>query len=556
MTTVDNHTVHKPHNIPLPDITEVEQLTDMFTALFHQCLDFFEHLNIDIDRMVSELSYDARQPLLFNTGLFLILFVCFVAVYRLLRGWRTGRMVFTILFSLYFYYKSSGLCSLILIGVALSDFFLGLAMQRASELERGRTVMMKLIILLNVTVNVGMLVYFKYFGLIAETINRFMTAKVDVINVILPAGISFFTFRSISYIVDIYRGQLRPCRSLLDYLFFLTFFPPLLAGPVVRAKDMLPQIKGNPVITSEMVSEGVYLIILGLIKKMVIADFISGNFVDRVFDNPALYSGFENFMASVGFTIQLYCDFSGYSDIAIGIALLLGFRFKENFNSPFKAQSPTEFWHRWHISLSTWLRDYVYIPLGGNRCSKPRAYLNQFITMVVGGLWHGASWMYVIWGAAHGALLVIHKTLLRFFPATVSELVVTDAGEVTAVTVPSRRSPLAKGFNIIFTFLLMSATFMLFRSRSMEDFYMMWHQITDDFHISVAPQFVEGYMTIVIAMAAGYLLHMTPSEWATRLKAGFMKTPLFVQALILAAVVIAVIQVRSSDIVPFIYLQY
>lgn len=190
----------------------------MFTALFHQCLDFFEHLNIDIDRMVSELSYDARQPLLFNTGLFLILFVCFVAVYRLLRGWRTGRMVFTILFSLYFYYKSSGLCSLILIGVALSDFFLGLAMQRASELERGRTVMMKLIILLNVTVNVGMLVYFKYFGLIAETINRFMTAKVDVINVILPAGISFFTFRSISYIVDIYRGQLRPCRSLLDYL--------------------------------------------------------------------------------------------------------------------------------------------------------------------------------------------------------------------------------------------------------------------------------------------------------------------------------------------------
>lgn len=517
---------------------------------------FFENLNIDLDKVSETLRYDAQQPLLFNTGLFLILFSAFIVIYRMLRGWRTGRMIFTILFSLYFYYKSSGIYCLILVGVAVSDFILGLAMQKASTLGRGRGAVMKLIVFLNVATNVGMLIYFKYFQLIIDTFNRFWTSHIDVINVLLPAGISFFTFRSISYIVDIYRGQITACRKPLDYLFFLTFFPPLLAGPVVRAKDMLPQIEGNPVVTREMVSEGVWLIILGLIKKMVIADFISGNFVDRVFDNPALYSGFENFMASIGFTVQLYCDFSGYSDMAIGIALLLGFRFKENFNAPFKAQSPTEFWHRWHISLSTWLRDYVYIPLGGNRCSRPRAYFNQFITMVVGGFWHGASWMYVIWGAAHGALLVIHKSVKRLFPATVNETVVSDTGEVTVISAPVRRSPWVRGFNMLFTFLLISVTFMLFRSKSMDDFYMMWHQIVYDFHLSVAPQFINGYLTIVIAMTAGYLLHMAPSAWAARLKLSFMRTPMFLQAVLLAAVVIAVIQVRSSDIVPFIYLQY
>ena len=185
--------------------------------------------------------------------------------------------------------------------------------------------------------------------------------------VILPAGISFFTFRSISYIVDIYRGKLEPCDNFLDYAFFLTFFPPLLAGPVVRAVDMLPQIKERPNVTTEMISEGLFLIMTGLVKKVVIADYISANFVDRIFDNPMLYSGFENLMGCVGFTVQLYCDFSGYSDMAIGLALLMGYRFKINFAAPFKSQNPTEFWRRWHISLSTWLRDYVYIPLGGNR---------------------------------------------------------------------------------------------------------------------------------------------------------------------------------------------
>ena len=249
-----------------------------------------------------------------------------------------------------------------------------------------------------------------------------------------------------------YRRKLEPCHSLLDYTFFLTFFPPLLAGPVVRAKDMLPQIRHNRPATAAMISEGLFLIMTGLVKKVVIADYISGNFVDRIFDNPALYTGFENLMGAIGFTVQLYCDFSGYSDMAIGMALLMGYRFKDNFMAPFKSQRPTEFWRRWHISLSTWLRDYLYIPLGGNRRGKARAYFNQFITMVIGGLWHGASWMYLIWGAYHGALLVLHKSLRKVWR-------LPDA---------MKGRPEVRAFNMALTFALVVIGFTFFRAPSLD----------------------------------------------------------------------------------------
>ena len=491
--------------------------------------------DIEPEKILGVLKHDPVSPLLFNTGLFLILFVAFICIYRLLRRFRTVKMIFVILFSLYFYYKSSAEYCFILLGVCVMDYVLGVIMEKTHAVW-GR----KLIVLLNVCVNVGMLAFFKYFNLILDTVMRFSTLKFDALDIILPAGISFFTFRSISYIVDIYRGSIPACRNFLDYTFYLTFFPPLLAGPVVRAKDMLPQVQANPSATRAMVSEGLFLIIAGLIKKVVVADFISGNFVDRVFDNPALYSGFENTVAIFGFIIQLYCDFSGYSDMAIGIALLLGYRFADNFRAPFKAQSPTEFWHRWHISLSTWLRDYVYIPLGGNRCSRARANFNQMATMVIGGLWHGASWMYVIWGFIQGLLLVCHKTWRRIFPASSDK------------ATPKWRVAL----NIFFTFNLMALTFMFFRCRSLEDAGAMTSQIVNDFHLSVAPQFVEGYLLIVLAMLLGLFMHMSPRRWCDKLRDGFDAAPLVVQAVIFALVIVMIIQVRQSDIVPFIYLQY
>ena len=247
---------------------------------------------------------------------------------------------------------------------------------------------------------------------------------------------------------------------------------------------MLGQIRENPSATREMISEGLFLIMTGLVKKVMIADYISTNFVDRIFDNPALYSGFENLMGAIGFTVQLYCDFSGYSDMAIGLALLMGYRFKINFDAPFKSQSPTEFWRRWHISLSTWLRDYVYIPLGGNRRGRARAYFNQFITMVIGGFWHGAAWMYVIWGAYHGLLLVAHKALRSMWK--LPEWLVGR--------------PEIKALNVALTFMLVVVGFTLFRAPDLETVALMGSQILGDFHMSVLPQFVEGYMLIVGAL--------------------------------------------------------
>ncbi len=528
----------------------------MFTEFVSAVKSWLESVNIDVSGLAEILLYHPAQPMLFNTCLFMLLFAGFMCVYKMLGRFRVIKMIFVIIFSLYFYYKSSGLCVLVLLGVCLSDYLLGMWMEKVSVPGREHKFLRRFIVFMNVSITVGMLAYFKYFNLIIDTISKFTSLRIEVVDLILPAGISFFTFRSISYIVDIYRGDIKATHSLLNYTFFLTFFPPLLAGPVVRAKDMLPQIQANPVATRDMVSEGFYLIILGLIKKVVIADFISGNFVDRVFDNPALYSGFENMMASIGFTIQLYCDFSGYSDMAIGIALLMGYRFLDNFNSPFKSQNPTEFWHRWHISLSTWLRDYVYIPMGGNRCSRSRAYFNQFATMVIGGLWHGASWMYVIWGAVHGALLVLHKMYRRALVSVTGQTVVSSGEVMIVAAAPVKKSPWRRSMNMVVTFLLIAATFIFFRAPSMEDVGMMWHQMLFDFHLSVAPQFIDSYLAIVLLIAGGYLLHISPASWGIRLKSIFMGMPAVIQSVIVALVIILVIQVRQSEIVPFIYLQY
>lgn len=488
--------------------------------------------DIEIERLKEILMYDANNPLLFNTGLFLILFLFFIGIYQLLRKWQTAKLIFVIAFSLYFYYKSSAQYCFILLGVCVSDYVLGLLMTGRKQWQR------KAIVAINVMINVGMLVYFKYVNLLIATFANLADKPFDALDIILPAGISFFTFRSISYIVDIYRGEIKPCKDFLSYTFYLTFFPPLLAGPVVRAKDMLPQVQANPQASRAMVSEGLFLIMCGLIKKVIVADFISQNFVDRVFDNPSLYSGFENMMGAYGFAIQLYCDFSGYSDMAIGIALLLGYRFLDNFRSPFKSQNPTEFWRRWHISLSSWLKDYLYIPLGGNRCSKPRKHFNLMSTMLIGGLWHGASWMYVIWGGLQGLFLVGHKELKSRLPRRQ-----TTRWWVTAA-------------NVFITFNMIAISFVFFRASSMETVREMATQVFTNFHADVAPQFVSGYLMIVLIMVGAYLMHFAPESWTTKLRSGFGSLHPVLQTVVFAIVLFLIIQMRQTDIVPFIYLQY
>lgn len=491
--------------------------------------------NIDTDSVLRLLAYDPASPLLFNTGLFLLLFVAFMGIYELVKRFPVPRMLVTILFSLYFYYKSSADCVYILLGICLGDYVLSNLMGRTDSVGWRKT-----LLVLNICVDLGLLIYFKYFNLLYGTWAEMTHSDFDILDIVLPAGISFFTFRSISYMVDVYRRDMEPERNLLRYTFALTFFPPLLAGPVVRARDILPQVRENPMATPVMVSEGLFLIMMGLVKKVIIADYLSGNFVNRIFENPTLYTGFENLVGCIGFTVQIYCDFSGYSDMAIGLALLMGYRFKQNFNAPFKAQNPSEFWRRWHISLSTWLRDYLYIPLGGNRRGKFRTYLNNFITMVLGGLWHGASWMYLLWGAYQGVLLAAHK-FLRGVWRTPDFI---------------RGSMVATVFNVLLTFALTVVGFTIFRADSLDTLMAIGGRIFGDFHASVIPAFVDGYLMIVLALCAGILMHFAPSRWTGDASRVYTSMPLAAQGLLLAAIIFLVIQARSSDLVPFIYLQY
>lgn len=329
-------------------------------------------IDIDFSRLLEAFKYNPDAPMIFSSGIFLWLFAAFMVIYTLLQHRNTARILFVALFSYYFYYKSSGTYFFLLAIVTVTDFVIAWLMDR-TDVRWKR----KLWVILSVSVNLGLLCYFKYTNFLGGVIASLMGGEFTALDIFLPVGISFFTFQSLSYTIDVYRREIKPLTSLLDYAFYVSFFPQLVAGPIVRARDFIPQIRKPLYVSQEMFGRGIFLIVAGLFKKAVISDYISVNFVERIFDNPTLYSGVENLMGLYGYALQIYCDFSGYSDLAIGIALLLGFHFNLNFNSPYKSASITEFWRRWHISLSSWLRDYLYISLGGNRHGKFRQYLNQ-----------------------------------------------------------------------------------------------------------------------------------------------------------------------------------
>ncbi len=369
-----------------------------------------------------------NTPLNFSVALFWYLFAAVLFVLQLiqfLKGKKTKiivRNMFLLVFSLFFYYKSSGWYFFLLLFSTVVDYFIGAAIYQSQD-----RLVKKLLVALSVTVNLGMLAYYKYTffitGLINETLgtnfeaydlfadlsNMIIGTSFDVSGIFLPVGISFYTFQTISYSIDLYRKHVTPVNNILDFAFYVSFFPQLVAGPIVRASEFIPQIYEEYQLNKVSYNRALFLILIGLIKKILISDYISVNIVDRVFEDPLRYSGFENLMGVYGYTIQIYCDFSAYSDIAIGVALLLGFRLPENFRSPYIAANITDFWRRWHISLSSWLRDYLYIPLGGNRKGVIRTYLNLFLTMLLGGLWHGAHLKFIIWGGLHGTALAYHK---------------------------------------------------------------------------------------------------------------------------------------------------
>jgi D-alanyl-lipoteichoic acid acyltransferase DltB (MBOAT superfamily) len=494
-------------------------------------------VGFDFGRFLNLFLYNRDAPMIFNSGFFLFLFLAFMFIYIKLRGKDNYRIVYVILFSYYFYYKSSGIYFLIMSFVTTWDFFAAKAMYATENKSRRR-----LLMLLSITANLGMLCYFKYTNFFYEMYCGLSGRSFSPFDIFLPVGISFFTFQSMSYTIDVYRKQLTPLDKIQDFAFYISFFPQLVAGPIVRAKDFIPQIRKPLFVSNEMFGRGIFLIIAGLFKKAVISDYISVNFVDRIFDNPNLYSGVENLLGLYGYTLQIYCDFSGYSDMAIGIALLLGFRFNINFDSPYQSASITEFWRRWHISLSSWLRDYLYISLGGNRKGKIRTYLNLIITMLLGGLWHGPSLRFVCWGAIHGVGLAIHKALMSLFPAMKSS--------------GGKMKPLWRTLGIVFTFHFVCFSWIFFRAETFEIAISMLKQIFTFFHPEILTDVLKGYKMVFVVMIIGFVLHFMPKRLENKFINYTIGMPLIWKAIAVTAVIVFIMQIKSSEILAFIYFQF
>lgn len=374
-------------------------------------MDFFKFDGEVWRRLLELLQYDSTAPLTLASGFFLFAFLVFGIGYMAVRNRRAARTIYVATISLYFYYKISGLFVLLLLFVATSDFLIGNRV--AKRRSEGRST--RAWVVLSMIINILILAYFKIGGLFETAINNLCgNGTLNLGEILVPAGVSFFVFQSMSYIIDISRGVINPVKRYLDYLFLLSFFPKVFLGPLVRNKEFIPQIESERItVTRDDLGRAVSLIASGLIKYAVISKAI-----DTLLLIPAVAgefgdSGVVMLAALLAFGIRLYCDFSGYSDMAIGIALMLGYKLPDNFDAPFKSATITEFWRRWHISLSTWLRDYLYISLGGNRKGRIRTYINLTITMFVCAMWHKVNLPYVVWGLLQGGSLALHKLWLE-----------------------------------------------------------------------------------------------------------------------------------------------
>lgn len=475
--------------------------------------------------------YDAQAPMLFSSGLFWLLFIIFLPIYALLKNNKAQMTLFVVAFSLYFYYKSSGLFFLMLIATSFVDWLVSRWMVRIRK-RSGRKALMWFSICLSLSI----LGYFKYANFFLWNWNMMVEGNFQPLDIILPVGISFYTFQSISYVVDVYKEKLKPTESWLDYIFFLSFFPALVAGPIVRADYFLPQLEQNRRASSDEIWAGLWLIMVGVIKKALIADYIS-QYNDLIFNEPTLYTGVQTLMGVLGYTMQIYCDFSGYSDMAIGLALIMGFKLGINFDSPYQSRNLTEFWRRWHISLSSWLRDYVYIPLGGNRKGVFRTYLNNFLTMLIGGLWHGAAWKFVFWGAMHGVGLAVHKMCKPILKK-----------------IPDNWFTIFLAWLV--TFIYVSLLWVFFRASDFDDSVLIIQNIFVDFQWAQFPQFFQARMVWCIMMVALIVFHFIPQSFADKCQMAFVKDPWLVKLVAFIIVVQLVIEFMSEEVAPFIYFQF
>ncbi len=492
-------------------------------------------LAVDKDKLVGQLLYNPDDPLLFNSSFFLFFFFVFLFGYQILYKTKLPRVIYFIIFSLYFFYKACGFYFGFIIAAAIIDYNLANWIFKASK-----TSTKKAVLVLSLIINLGLLFYFKYTNFFIEIINDLHLGTIEPLDLILPIGISFYTFENISYTIDVYRGRFKPVQGFLDYLFFLSFFPKLVMGPIVRAADFIPQIRQKITVTKHDISQGLYLILGGLFKKVIISDFIYVNFVQYIFDDPSRHSGIECLFGVYGYAMVIYCDFSGYSDMAIGMARWMGFKVNENFDSPYQSSSITEFWRRWHISLSSWLKDYLYISMGGNRKGKLRQYINLMITMLLGGLWHGASLNFVVWGGMHGVALALDKLRMSLFKPV--------EGAVAKFFL--------KLLGVLLTFHFVCFCWIFFKAASFNDAQIIITQIVGNFNGIAFYKLIEGYKWVFIVLLSGYILHALPRLYENISVKVLSKITLLGRVMILFAFVWLVIQVKQADQVMPIYLQF
>lgn len=605
------------------------------------------------------LSFDQNSPLLFTQFYFWAFFAIVFAAFSLMHNRRLLRNSFLFFASILFYYKTSGLFFLILIFSTVSDFILGKAIYNSRTQFR-----QKIFMITSVIINLATLFYFKYAYFFTDAYNQLFQSDIavfnyfahwsnnlggtsfDVNNIMLPVGISFYTFQTISYSVDIYRKKIKPVGNILDFGFYVSFFPQLVAGPIVRASEFVPQLYQKYRLSRLQFGIAVFWILNGLAKKMILSDYLAVNFIDRVFGNPLMFTGFENLMALFGYSLQVYADFSGYTDIAIGVAMLMGFRLPVNFNSPYKATNPGEFWKRWHISLSTWLKDYLYIPLGGNRRGSFGTFfwiaiiaifiialsgrtwpailisataitlfvasmkwtqirktiitnINLMITMLLGGLWHGASWNFIIWGGLNGAGILSFKfwkkqnislktitTLILFlifiilrytYPSPLVNIGLYWTGIIFIGTVLDflyQKSKINfstkwinRAWSIFLTFVFITFTRLFFRSGSnldpAESNRIAWEtasnmvkQIGSSWNTSIIGDIIFEYRKVFLLFAIGMIIHWLPAKIKQWYRINFALLPKWVQLFAVVITIFVIYQFITAELQAFIYFQF
>ena len=607
--------------------------------------------------------YDPTHPLLFTQFYFWAFFGIVYALFALIVESNAKlhmRNVFLMAVSWFFYYKTSGIFLLILAFVTLSDWLIAKLIYKYRATWKS-----KLWLIVSVVIDLGLLAYFKYAYFFTNMINDLFGWSLQVFDIfayigngfsesgrflvdtiILPVGISFYIFQVISYTADIYHGRIQPVRNLLDFGFYVSFFPQLVAGPIVRASEFVPQLYKPYHLSRRHFGMAIFWILNGLAKKIILSDYLAVNLIDRVFDNPLLFSGFENLFALFGYSLQVYADFSGYTDIAIGLALLMGFYLPKNFNSPYKSQNPQEFWHRWHMSLSRWLKTYLYIPLGGNRNATFGTYfwitlialialvltgswigaviiaaigiivavvalkvpshrkllyanLNSFIVMLLGGLWHGASWNFMIWGGLNGIGMIVNKfwrvmnwhirvLLMMFVTAGLygADIVwnlpvlhvfkiwsaIVCAGTVVRYIVwlirrNDNQTWLAMVWNVIQTFTFITFTRLFFRSSSnldpatanqvaWETAKNMMNQIGGAWDNSIILPFIWEYRYVVTLFILGMVIHWLPTKFKQWYRINFALMPLWLMVLVVVVAFVIIYQFITADMQPFIYFQF